>query len=178
MGRSSISRWRSSRRVWSSVVLPKARANQRISSEISERGRETRPTNTKGPRICFRISGLIVVIGSLLLPVITTYETLWHKRLILAIVSLTVAVLSSLSTFYKWDYSSQTREKATLELKGLLAKWELNLIAAQVAKNPAEEALDAAKQLFDDSFKIVDTETGQFFANLSWPSISPTRPGE
>jgi hypothetical protein len=100
------------------------------------------------------------VIGSLLLPVITTYESLWHKQLILTIVSLTVAVLSSLSTFDKWDYAWQTRMKAALELKGLLAKWELNLIAAQVAKNPAEEALTATKQLFDDSFKIVDTETG------------------
>jgi hypothetical protein len=49
--------------------------------------------HTKGPRICFRISGLIVVIDSLLLPVVTTYETPWHKRLFLAIVSLTVAVL-------------------------------------------------------------------------------------
>jgi hypothetical protein len=87
--------------------------------------------HTLGPRSCFRISGLMVVIGSLLLPVITTYETLWHKRIILAIVSLTVAVLSSLSTFYKWDYAWQTREKAALELKGFLATWELNLIAAQ-----------------------------------------------
>ena len=134
--------------------------------------------HTLGPRICFRISGLMVVIGSLLLPVITTYETLWHKRLILAIVSLTVAVLSSLSTFYKWDYAWQTREKAALELKGLLAKWELNLIAAQVAKNPAEEALNATRQLFDDSFKIVDTETGQFFANISWPSVPATHQGQ
>ena len=133
--------------------------------------------HTLGPRICFRASGFIVVIGSLLLPVITTYETLGHKQLILTIVSLAVAVLSSLSTFFKWDYAWQTRMKAALELKGLLAKWELNLIAAQVAKNPAEEALNATKQLFDDSFKIVDTETGQFFANIQWPSI-PTHPQE
>jgi len=133
--------------------------------------------HTLGPRICFRASGFIVVIGSLLLPVITTYETLGHKQLILTIVSLAVAVLSSLSTFFKWDYAWQTRMKAALELKGLLAKWELNLIAAQVAKNPAEEALNATKQLFDDSFKIVDTETGQFFANINWPSI-PTHQGE
>jgi hypothetical protein len=133
--------------------------------------------HTLWPRICFRASGFIVVIGSLLLPVITTSETLLHKQLILTIVSLTVAVLSSLSTFYKWDYAWQTRMKAALELKGLLAKWELNLIAAQVAKNPAEEALNATKQLFDDSFKIVDTETGQFFANINWPSI-PTHPQE
>jgi hypothetical protein len=134
--------------------------------------------HTLGPRICFRISGLIVVIGSLLLPVITTYETLWHKQLILTIVSLTVAVLTSLSTFYKWDYAWQTREKAALEIKGLLAKWELNLIAAQVAKNPVEEALNATKQLFDDSFRIVDTETGQFFANINWPSIPTAHRGE
>jgi hypothetical protein len=33
------------------------------------------------------------------------------------------------------------------------------------------------KQLFDDTFKIVDTETGQFFANVNWPSI-PTHPQE
>jgi hypothetical protein len=134
--------------------------------------------HTLWPRRCFRTSGFIVVIGSLLLPVITTYESLWHKQLILTIVSLTVAVLSSLSTFYKWDYAWQTREKAALELKGLLAKWELNLIAAQVAKNPAEEALTATKQLFDDSFKIVDTETGQFFANISWPSVPATHQGQ
>jgi len=118
------------------------------------------------------------VIGSLLLPVITTSETLLHKQLILTIVSLTVAVLSSLSTFYKWDYAWQTRMKAALELKGLLAKWELNLIAAQVAVNPADAALKATRELFDDSFKIVDTETGQFFANVNWPSIPTTHQTE
>jgi hypothetical protein len=68
--------------------------------------------------------------------------------------------------------------KAALELKGMLAKWEFNLIAAQAAKNPAEEALAATRQLFDDSFKIVDTETGQFFANISWPSIPTTQQGK
>jgi len=134
--------------------------------------------HTQWPQICFRTSGFIVVIGSLLLPVITTSETLLHKQLILTIVSLTVAVLSSLSTFYKWDYAWQTRMKAALELKGLLAKWELNLIAAQVAVNPADAALKATRELFDDSFKIVDTETGQFFANVNWPSIPTTHQTE
>jgi hypothetical protein len=122
------------------------------------------------PRIVFRLCGVIVVVGSLLLPVITNFQELPHQRWILTGVSLTVAILSSMSTFFKWDSTWQTRRKAALGLQSALAKWELALTIAKGAENPCKEARAATQMLFDEAFTIIGDETGKFFATVRWPA--------
>jgi len=76
---------------------------------------------------------------------------------------LAVAILSSLSTFYRWDSTWQTRTKTAKELQGLLAKWELALKLAETAQNPREATLSATQKLFDDAFNAIGSETKSVF---------------
>jgi hypothetical protein len=125
------------------------------------------------PRVLFRVCGVIVVVGSLLLPVITNFQGLPYHQWILTAVSLTVAILSSLSTFFKWDSTWQTRRKAALGLQRARAKWELALITAKAAESPCKEAHIATQNLFDEVFRIIGDETGQFFATVRPAGAAP-----
>jgi hypothetical protein len=100
-----------------------------------------------GPRLCFRFSGLLVVVASITLPVISSIkdDNFPRKTLVLTIVSLGIAILSSLSAFYRWDSTWQSRCRTEAELKHLLANWELALVSAAVAPNPAESALKSTQ---------------------------------
>jgi Protein of unknown function (DUF4231) len=131
-------------------------------------------THTAWPRVAFRLAGVIVVVGSLLLPIITATKNLPFREGILTTVSLAVAIVSSLSTFYRWDSTWQTRTKAARELSGLLAKWELALKFAETAENPLEAARSATQKLFDDALSVVGSETNQFFTTVKFPEISKT----
>jgi hypothetical protein len=124
-------------------------------------------THTLWPRLCFRCAGILVVIGSLTLPVIAAQKG-WPPR-VLTGVSLMVAVISSLSTFFKWDSTWQSRISTSAALRSLLAKWELSMESAGTAEKPDDAALAATEKLFDDAFNIVGSETKQFFATVKWP---------
>jgi hypothetical protein len=121
------------------------------------------------PRLFFRIAGVVVVIGSLMLPVIAAQK--WDPR-ILTVVSLAVAISSSLSTFFRWDATWRSRTKAATELKGLLAKWDLALRSLSTAEKPNEAALLATQKLFDEAFSLIGSETEGFFANIKLPQVS------
>jgi hypothetical protein len=123
------------------------------------------------PRYAFRTSGFIVIIGSLLLPVITVSTTLKFKFEILTGLSLTIAILSSLSAFFRWDSMWQSRMKTRMELEALLAQWKFALVSAQEAEDPQHGALAATQTLFEKAFASINSETDQFFSTVKWPSI-------
>lgn len=127
--------------------------------------------HTTLPRLYFRVAGVVVVVGSLALPVIAAQSSSAYSKPALTVVSLAVAILSSLSTFFRWDASWRSRSNAAAGLKGLLARWELSLRAAQTSQNPPEAALSATQKLFDEAFSLVGSETEGFFATVKWPEI-------
>jgi hypothetical protein len=122
------------------------------------------------PRYAFRISGFTVIIASLLLPVITV-STLSLKPQILTGLSLTIAILSSLSAFFRWDSTWQGRLKTRMELESLLAQWKFALVSAQGAVDPLHDALAATQTLFEKAFASINSETDKFFSTVKWPSI-------
>src|SRR5215212_2455363 len=130
-------------------------------------------THITWPRVMFRTAGMVVVIGSLSLPAIAT-SSLPSRNTLLTAVSLAVAILSSLNTFFRWDATWRSRARAGYSLQGLLATWEYGLTAAQRADNPEQAALVATEKLFKDSFALVGTETDEFFANVHWPEAPRT----
>jgi Protein of unknown function (DUF4231) len=129
-------------------------------------------THIRLPNILFRGAGVVVVVGSLSLPVITAAKGWPFRDAVLTAVSLAVAVLSSLSTFFRWDLAWKSRTNTASELHGLLAIWELDLKTAETAQNPREAALLATQKLFKESFSLTGSETNQFFAAVKWPEIS------
>jgi len=126
------------------------------------------------PRFFFRLSGLVVVIGSLLLPIISSanYE---HNKTLTLVVSLTVAVFSSLATFYRWDEAWHSRIKAQMDLQSLLAQWELDLAAAKVKQDAQNEVIAATQRLFIAANQIVGMETEVFFKDVKGPNPSAGR---
>jgi hypothetical protein len=46
----------------------------------------------------------------------------------------------------------------------------LALTIAKGAEFPCKEARTATQMLFDEVFRIIGDETGQFFATVKWPS--------
>jgi hypothetical protein len=123
----------------------------------------------KWPRIFFRSAGLIVVIGSLLLPVIASRKGMPYRDDILTSISLAVAVMTSLNAFFRWDAAWRSRTRAAYALQGLLGRWEFRLKAAEESENPKAAALAATEKLFDEAFTLVGSETDEFFANVRWP---------
>ena len=128
-------------------------------------------SRTKQPRFGFRISGIIVVIGSLTLPVITAIKDWRFKDEVLTVVSLSVAIVSSLSTFYRWDLMWHSRAKTTSDLEAILGNWELDVTAASIAENPRGAALAATQRAFQEAFRAVGAETTQFFASVKFPEV-------
>jgi Protein of unknown function (DUF4231) len=131
-------------------------------------------THKTWPRIMFRGGGMIVVIGSLTLPTIAA-SSMQYREILLTIVSLAVAVLSSLNAFFRWDATWRSRTRAAYSLQGLLATWEFNLSAAKRSKEPERCALQATESLFKDAFALVGSETDEFFANIRWPEAPKPR---
>ena len=127
------------------------------------------------PRLLFRTGGLIVVVGSLLLPVIAAQKPDENRDLILTTVSLAVAIMSSLNAFFRWDGTWRSRTRAAYALQGLLGTWEFRLKAAADAENPRAAALAATESLINDAFALVGSETDEFFATVRWPEAP--RPG-
>jgi hypothetical protein len=131
-------------------------------------------THKTWPRVMFRGGGMIVVIGSLILPAIAA-SSMPKREIVLTMVSLAVAVLSSLNAFFRWDATWRSRTRAAYALQGLLATWEFNLSAARRSKDPQQCALDATDRLFKDAFALVGSETDEFFANIRWPEAPKPR---
>lgn len=131
-------------------------------------------THKMWPRVLFRGAGLVVVVGSLSLPAIAA-STMPNRDLVLMVVSLAVAVLSSLNAFFRWDATWRSRTRAAYALQGLLATWEFNLAAARRSSEPEQCALKATESLFKDAFALVGSETDEFFANIRWPEAPKVR---
>lgn len=126
-------------------------------------------THKGWPRLLFRAGGLVVVIGSLLLPAIAAQPDLKSRDEILTIVSLAVAIMSSLNSFFRWDGTWRSRTRTAYALQGLLGKWEFRLRAAAEAENPRAAALAATETLVEEAFALVGSETDEFFATIRWP---------
>jgi hypothetical protein len=126
-------------------------------------------THTLWPRLCFRIAGVVVVIRSLSLPVVAAQKGWQFREGLLTVVSLLVAAVSSLSTFFRWDSTWQSRIRTAGALRTALAKWELSTEASVLAEKPSAAALTATEKLFDDAFNLVGSETKHFFDTVKWP---------
>ena len=127
--------------------------------------------HTTLPWLYFRVAGVVVVVGSLALPVIAAQSSSAYSKPALTVVSLAVAILSSLSTFFRWDASWRSRSNAAAGLKGLLAKWEQVLRTAKRSQNPPKADLTATEKMFDEVIHQGGSETESFFATVKWPEV-------
>jgi uncharacterized protein DUF4231 len=118
----------------------------------------------------FRIMGGLIILGSVSLPFLaqtTAKKIPW----VISAVSLGVALLTALNSFFGWHLTWQKAVAVTAALEHYIACWELDLVKAY------RESYDAAKQqaylhtsyLFTQVFTTVSGESEAFFAQLKLP---------
>lgn len=122
------------------------------------------------PHIFYRIAGTLVIVGSVSLPYLaqTTSEA---NRTALSLVSLGVALLTALLSFFGWHHTWQRRMTVNVALKHYIACWEIDMLRAyrEDYDRAKVDAYLATSQLFTMVFTTVGAESQTFFATLKPP---------
>jgi len=125
-------------------------------------------------RVLFRLTGTVVILGSVSLPYLaqTTTET---NKVAISLVSLGVALLTALNAFFSWHLTWQKRVTVTVALKHYIACWEIDMLKAyrEDYDKAKDEAYLATSHLFTMVFTTASAESETFFAQLKPPQLTP-----
>jgi hypothetical protein len=136
-------------------------------------------THLHWPFAFFRGAGLITIVLGVTLPAIAgTPEAVLHaKSLILSVMSVAIAALTGLRSFYRWEHSWRGRVLVKLALEGLSAKWELEIARARLLVNPKDRlelVYSATNDLIADVRNVCSSETKEFFTGMQFPQSGHT----
>ena len=151
-------------------TVMEARARELKSGYIDPRI-EWYQNHTAGPRFCFRWAGITTILCSVTLPAIAS-AGFPYKTLVLSFMSIAVAALTGLSSFYKWERTWRANSTAQVALQQHVAKWELELANARLLISPQERTnhiYKATSDLLVNAGNVVTSESEGFFSGLSFP---------
>ena len=98
------------------------------------------------------------------------------------VVSLTIAVLTGMSNFFRWERSWRGREQSKFAIDALEAKWELELAKAThvlTEEKRLEYAYAATNDFFTNVRIVSAAETDEFFSGMQFPQVEkPKKTGE
>jgi len=122
-------------------------------------------------RIIFRASGITVILFSITIPVISIYN-FTEKDIVVSVMALTIAILSGLKAFFKWEESWQSFNRSELAIQHLIGIWQIQLLEAKTHANFSDrlsEARKATKYLLEEVGKIISQESDNYFSKIEWP---------
>ncbi len=125
-------------------------------------------TRARTPMLLFRISGALVILLSVSLPFLTTLGGFW-KTIVLPVISLLIAGLTGLNSFFRWESAWKGYRQTHLTLEYLLTGWELQIAEArcQVDEQKAIDiALKATEQLINMTRTTTSTEAEDYFKRV------------
>ena len=125
------------------------------------------------PRVMFQISGILLIILSVSVPLLGVLEGVW-RDIVLPIAALVIAALTGLNSFFQWQKSWQGRRQTQFALEYLLSKWDLDMTIAKHHSDPEkaiEMAVKATGQLLDRAREITSSETAEYFQGLQLPRV-------
>jgi hypothetical protein len=128
-------------------------------------------THVTLPRILFRVSGTLIILLSVSLPLLSIVEGPSRDTL-LPIVALMIAGLTGLNSFFQWQNAWQGRRQTQRALEYLLSHWELEMIKAKQHPEPQKAiqlALEATERLLDRTKEVTAAETSEFFQGIQLP---------
>jgi Protein of unknown function (DUF4231) len=125
-------------------------------------------------RYCFRVSGILVILFSVSLPLFANLQ-FGAKDLVISALAVSIAALTGIRNFYQWDHIWRVLKVADFELTFIIAQWELEI--QELSKDGDHEAArrqvhEKTMLLFSDTQAIVQNESKQYFGTLTWPDIS------
>ncbi|HEY6888854.1 MAG TPA: DUF4231 domain-containing protein [Solirubrobacter sp.] len=119
-------------------------------------------------RRVFRVAGVGVILFGAALPVAATFDGK-HLQLIITVLTVLVALLTALRTFFQWDVQWRVLRQADWKLTYLLAKWETEIAALTAADGKDADAVAITASLINQAQEVVENEASSFFRGLGWP---------
>jgi hypothetical protein len=123
------------------------------------------------PMRWFRLTGALLIILSVSVPFIAGQTAAW-KDTVLSLMTLTIAALTGLSAFFRWEYAWQSYRKTQYALDSLLHAWEFKIVEARHQADPQraiEMALRSTEQLLKDATAVTSSETAEYFKQVQMP---------
>ena len=127
------------------------------------------------PRMMFfRFVGALVIALSVSVPFIAAQTAPW-KDAAVSLAALTIAFLTGLNSFFRWEHAWQGYRQTQYALDHLLALWELRVIEAKHQPN-TQKAIDmairATEQLLLDARAVTSAETNEYFKQVQMPQLA------
>jgi hypothetical protein len=133
-------------------------------------------THTSVPRRIYRLVGISTIILSVTLPALASAQ-FDHKEIVVSAISVAIAALTALGSFYHWERTWRGNSTAQMALEQAVGKWELELKRAEfvVAQNDrANHVIKATDDLLANTGTVVSSESEGFFSNLHAPQQNST----
>jgi len=127
--------------------------------------------HTSKPRTFFRVAGILTILLSASLPA-AAVATFPYKEIALSVMSIAIAVLAGLSTFFRWERTWRGNSGAQMALEQHVAKWELELTNARLilsADDRIRHVYQATDDLLANARGVVSAESEGFFSGLQFP---------
>lgn len=127
--------------------------------------------HARTPMFLFRVSGILIILLSVSLPLLATLEGFW-KTLVLPIAALFVAGLTGLTSFFRWESGWKGYRQAQFTLEYLLTTWEVQIAQASHHTDVQEgidQAFQATKQLLDATRTTISAEAEEYFKQVHIP---------
>lgn len=121
--------------------------------------------------MCFRVVGVLVIGLSVSVPFIAAQDASWKDTAVSA-VALSIALLTGLNSFFRWERAWQGYRQTQFALEHLLALWDLRVIEAKHQEDPriaTAMAIRATEQLLVDSRSATSAETAEYFKLIEVP---------
>ena len=130
--------------------------------------------HTRLPLWMFRLAGISTILLSVTLPALAA-APFPHKTVVLSAMSIAIAALTGLSSFYRWERTWRGNSTAQVTLEQHVAKWELELTNARLLLGPDERikhVYQATDDLLTNARTVVSSESEGFFSALQFPQQS------
>ncbi len=120
-------------------------------------------------RWMFRLFGMGVILLSASLPIIAAVD-FRDAPFVITVVSVGVAGLTALRTFFRWDDQWRLLKAADWKLTALIAVWEADVCAMESAGAASKrDAMRRTQLLLAEVKDVIDEEARSFFLGITWP---------
>jgi hypothetical protein len=131
------------------------------------------------PRIYFRIAGILTILFSVSLPAVAAIPSAKfdYKDIVLSVMSVAIAALTGLSSFFRWDNMWRRNKTAQMDLQRYVAKWELEITNARLLlpdDQKANHIYKATDDLLVNAATVISSESEGFFSGLQFPQQNTT----
>jgi hypothetical protein len=137
-------------------------------------------THKRVPFLAYRLSGILVIVLSVSLPAIAAMP-FDRKTLVLSIMSVVIAALTGLNSFFRWDRTWRSRALCQYDMEWLVARWELELQNARLIISDVHERRQhvyrATRELLRNVANVSDSEVQGFFGRLQFPPTDQASKG-